>query len=292
MTRAAIPSFVVTAMLGWASASAAQTAPPKPVDPHAGHAQPPSVAPAAEATPDAASPVTPIPPLTDEDRAAAFPQALHGHAVHDRAITAFVLVDQLEWQGVGGSQGFSWDTKSWIGGDRNRAWIHSEGVSNGKGLEDAEAHVMYGRSVARWWEVVAGVRQDYRPGPKQTWAAIGIKGLAPQWFEVDATLYVGEKGTTMARLEVEYELLITNRLVLQPLVELSVFGKAIPERGIGAGLSAADAGLRLRYEIRRELAPYIGILWHSKFAGTADLARALGEGVGRWRAAVGVRMWF
>jgi len=257
-------------------------------DPHAGHVMPQ----AKPAQNGSGEPATPIPPLTDDDRAAAFPQDLHGHTVHDGAINHYVLFDQLEWQFSGDTKGGIWDIKSWVGGDLNRLWIHSEGASEGSSLEEAEVHVTYGRSFSRWWDVVAGVRQDFRPGPGQTWATVGIQGLAPQWFEVQATLYVGESATTLARFEAEYELLITNRLVLQPLVELNLYGKAIPERGIGAGLSSAETGLRLRYEVRREFAPYVGIVWHREFGGTADFTRAAGHDIGGWRLAAGLRTWF
>ena len=268
-----------------ARATVAQTTQP---DPHAGHVMPPAK-PAQNAS---GEPTTPIPPVTAEDRAAAFSQDLDGHTVHDRALNHYVLFDQLEWQFSGGTKGGIWDIKSWVGGDLNRIWIHSEGASDGSSLEEAEAHVTYGRSFSRWWDVVAGVRRDFRPGPGQTWATVGIQGLAPQWFELQATLYVGESATTMARFEAEYELLITNRLVLQPLVELNLYGKAIPERGIGAGLSAAETGLRLRYEVRREFAPYVGVVWHREFGGTADFSRAAGHDIGGWRLAAGLRTWF
>lgn len=263
---------------------------PPPPDPHAGHTMPPPPAKA----PDAATPQTgtPVPPATDEDRAAAFPPDLHGHSVHDRAINYFVLFDQLEWQRSGDGQGANWDLKSWIGGDVNRLWIHSEGATDKSRLDEAEVHVTYGRAFARWWDVVVGVRQDVRPGPSQIWGVVGIQGLAPQWFEVQATLYVGESAATLARFELEYELLVTNRLVLQPLVELNLYGKEIPERGIGAGLSSAETGLRLRYELRRELAPYVGLVWHRQFAGTAAFSRAANQDVGGWRLAAGLRTWF
>ena len=151
---------------------------------------------------------------------------------------------------------------------------------------------MYGRAIARWWDVVAGVRQDVRPGSPQTWAAVGLQGLAPYWFDVEATGYVGASGRTQLRLEVDYELLVTNRLVLQPLVELDVFGKADPDRRVGAGLSTAEAGVRLRYEIRRELAPYLGFTWQQKFGETGDFARADGHDVRSLRLATGLRWWF
>jgi copper resistance protein B len=253
-------------------------------DPHAGHAKPATNG-------SAAAPREPIPPITDADRAAAFPQGLEGHATHDRRLTTFVLFDQLEWQG-GENGGVSIDNKSWIGGDLNRLWFRAEGESSDGRPENAQIHVMYGRSISRWWDVVAGVRQDFRPGPAQAWLAVGIQGLAPQWFEVEATAYVGRAGRTHARLEVEYELLLTNRLILQPLVEAEIYGKDDPARGIGAGLSSVDAGLRLRYEFRREFAPYIGLTWHRALFGTADYTRADGEEVGRARVAFGVRTWF
>lgn len=293
MRHAALRAVVAAVLLVSASAAFAQTGTPAPVDPHAGHAVAPPVAKPADSLPaDPQVPVTPIPAVTDRDRAAAFPQDLDGHAVHDGAVQYMVLFDQLEWQSDGLTSGLSWDTKTWIGTDLNRVWLRSEGESADGGIEDAEAHALYGRSFARWWDVVVGVRQDFRPGPSQTWAAIGIQGLAPQWFEVEATLYVGESAATLARFEAEYEVLLTNRLMLQPLIEVNLFGKALPERGIGAGLSALETGLRLRYEMRRELAPYVGLVWHRKFFGTADQARAAGDSVGGWRAVTGVRLWF
>jgi copper resistance protein B len=233
-----------------------------------------------------------IPSITDEDRAAAFP-ALNGqHTVHDDAVHYFVLFDQLEWQGGDGVTGASWDSKGWIGRDVNRFWFRTEGEAGDGRLGAAQAHALYGRAIHRWWHLVAGVRQDVRPGPAQTWAAVGIQGLAPYWFEVEATAYLGASGRTHFRFETEYELLLTNRLVLQPLVEAEIYGKADPERGIGAGLSSVDAGLRLRYEFRRELAPYVGVTWHRKFFGTADRAETAGEETSGPRLALGVRVWF
>jgi copper resistance protein B len=231
-----------------------------------------------------------IPPITDEDRRVAFPDVT-GHTVHDNAINYFVLFDQLEWQAGSGVRGVNWDTTGWVGRDLDRFWFRTDGHSEGGRIGDAYADLLYGRAIARWWDVVAGVRQDVRPGPARTWAAIGIQGLAPYWFEVEATAYVGAGGRTHFRFESEYELLLSNRLILQPLVEVEVYGKSDPERGIGAGLSTADAGLRIRYEFRREFAPYVGVTWQRKFFGTADAARAAGEKGRGTRLAVGLRFW-
>jgi copper resistance protein B len=229
--------------------------------------------------------------LTDADRAAAFPD-VDGHRVHDSAVAYFVLFDQLEWQTGDSGNGMSWDNKGWIGGDLNRFRFRTEGDSAGGRLAVASTHFLYGRAIGRWWDIVAGVRQDLRPGPAQTWAAVGIQGLAPYWFDVEATAYVGQSGRTHLRFETEYQLLLTNRLILQPLVELEIYGKSDPEHGFGAGLTTADGGIRLRYEFRRELAPYVGVVWSRKFFGTSDLANAAGEKSRGARLAGGLRFWF
>jgi copper resistance protein B len=136
------------------------------------------------------------------------------------------------------------------------------------------------------------VRHDFKPGDAQSFAAVGVMGLAPQKFEVEATAYVGERGQTAARFEVEYDLLLTNRLILQPLVELEFHGKDDPARGIGSGLGTAEAGLRLRYHLRREFAPYIGIVREHAFGTTADYRRQDGEDIDDTRFVAGLRIWF
>jgi copper resistance protein B len=230
-------------------------------------------------------------PITDDDRKAAFPD-VEGHTVHDEALHYFVLFDQLEWQAADSGSGLNLESKGWIGGDVDRLWFRGEGDTEDGSIGEAEAELFYGRQFSRWWDVVAGVRQDFEPGPARTWAAVGVQGLAPYWFEVEATAYVGASGRTHVRGEVEYELLLTNRLILQPLVEIDIYGKSDPERGIGAGLSTTDAGLRLRYEFRRELAPYVGVTWQRTYFGTRDFARQAGDSTGGARFVTGLRMWF
>ena len=232
-----------------------------------------------------------IPRLTDDDRKVAFPD-VRGHAVHDRSLHYFALFDQLEWQASGETSGLNVDAKGWVGRDRDRLWFRAEGNGEDGRVGDAQAHLLYGRQVSRWWDVVAGIRQDVQPGPAQTWAAIGVQGLAPYRFEIEATAYVGGSGRTQARFEVEYELLVTNRLVVQPQLEAEIFGRSDAARGIGAGLSATDFGLRLRYEFRRELAPYLGVTWQQKHGKTADLAREAGNAAAGARFAAGLRLWF
>lgn len=260
-------------------------------DPHAGHQQAKPSAPAKPAAEVTRGLPPFIPPVTDEDRKAAFPE-VEGHAVHDNAVSHFVLFDQLEWQAGKDANGLSIDSRGWVGRDRDRLWFRAEGDTEDGRIGEAQTHVLYGRQFSRWWDVVAGVRQDFRPGPAQTWAAFGVQGLAPYWFEIEATAYVGASGRTHARFEVEYELLLTNRLVLQPLLETEIVGKSDPERGVGAGLSTTNAGFRLRYEFRREVAPYVGVSWNNKWGKTADFAEAAGEGTSGARFVTGLRLWF
>jgi copper resistance protein B len=231
-----------------------------------------------------------VPPLTEADRAAAFPD-VHGHAMRDNGVNYFVLFDQFEWEIGSGQDVFAWDTKGWAGRDLDRFWFRTEGSGSEDGLSEAHADLLYGRAISRWWNVVGGMRQDLDPGPAQTWAAVGMQGLAPYWFDVEATAYIGGSGRTEFRFETEYSWLLTNRLILQPIVELSVFGKDDPEREVGRGISTINAGVRLRYEFRRELAPYAGVTWDRSFFGTADYLKAAGEPVGRTRFVVGLRFW-
>jgi copper resistance protein B len=243
------------------------------------------------ATPAPTQPREPIPPLTDADRQAAFPDVA-GHAVHDRAVNSYFLFNRLEaWDAEPGTA-YAWEGQGWIGGDINRLWLRSEGERVDGETEAADLEVLYGRGIARWWDLVAGVRHDFKPGESQSFAAIGVVGLAPQKFEVEATAYLGERGQTAARFEAEYELLLTNRLILQPLVEVNVFGKNDPARGIGSGLSSVEVGLRLRYEFTRKFAPYIGVVRERAFGNTADLRRDEGEDIDDTRVVFGLRTWF
>ncbi len=302
LVAAALVVLIVTASsaYGQAPADPASGAPPS----HADHARPaaderqasPPAQPhdhgvhgSADQRDAALPPFIPVP--TDAARAAAFPDVV-GHAVHGTSINYFVLFDQLEWQTGDGADVLNVDTKGWVGRDVDRLWFRAEGEGEGGDLAHAEGHVLYGRAIARWWDVVAGVRHDVGPGPERTWAAVGVQGLAPYWFDVEATAYVGAGGRTHVRIETEYELLVTNRLVLQPLVEVEIYGKDDTSRGIAAGLSSADLGVRVRYEFRREFAPYVGVTWNRKLYGTADLARADGDPVRSARLALGLRLWF
>jgi copper resistance protein B len=279
---------VAVGLLAIADAVGAQTQPADPAAPQVGHHEHRDREAVSEADPSA-------PPVTDGDRAAAFPH-LHdaGHMVHDHAINAFVLVDEFEWRRDASSSSgrVSLDAKGWVGQDVDRVWFRTEGdVAQGT-VQGARAHLLYGRAIARWWDVVAGVRQDWRPGATQTWAAVGVQGLAPYFFEVEATAYVGAGGHSHVRLETDYDLLLTNRLILQPTVEVEVVGQHDLDRRVAPGLSSGEVGLRLRYEFRREFAPYVGVIWSRRFFGTAALAAASGRATASRALTVGGRVWF
>ena len=216
-----------------------------------------------------------------------------GEPVMDRPVFPFLLIDRLEHRWQKGNDLRAWDVQGWIGGDYNKLWLKSEGEEEkGGGTERVDVEALYARLISPFWYVQAGVRYEERPSPSRTSLALGVQGLAPYWFEVDATTYVSEKGKLSARLEAEYDLLFTQRLILQPLVETAFAAYAEPERGVGQGFNDIELGLRLRYEIRRQFAPYIGVTWSRKLGDTADLARRANQDVTERAVVAGVRLWF
>ncbi|TAH40996.1 MAG: copper resistance protein B [Gammaproteobacteria bacterium] len=240
----------------------------------------------------AAVPVTPIPPVSDADRAAAQAPSGGMHSMHGDSIQSFVLFNRLEGFSGDGPGGMAWEGQAWVGGDINKFWMRSEGEREAGHTESADLELLYGRAIAPWWDLVAGLRHDFKPGDSQDFLVIGVQGLAPYKFEVAASAYLGESGQVGARVEVEYELLLTSRLILQPLVELEAHSKSDARRGIGPGLGSVEAGVRLRYEVTRQFAPYVGLVRERAFGRSADYLREEGETVDDTRAVAGVRFWF
>ncbi|MEF9977822.1 MAG: copper resistance protein B [Thermomonas sp.] len=261
---------------------------------HQQHAMPAS--PTTATQDDSAASDYRLPALTDADRAAAFPD-LHGHDMSghmdDDPFVWMVSADRFEWQQ---GDAFAWEGRAWFGHDRGRLWLRSEGEREpGHGTE-GNVEALWGKPVDAWWDLLAGVRHDFaderRVHDGQDWLAVGVQGLAPYKFEVQATAYLGDGGRSMLQAEVEYELLLTNRLILQPRIEATAHGRNDAARGIGSGLGEVEAGLRLRYELRREFAPYIGIERAYRLGRTADYARADGDGAQETRWVAGLRFWF
>ncbi len=207
--------------------------------------------------------------------------------------TFYVLFNQLEAQISDEEDSLYWNGQAWYGGDINKLGLKTEGKSslNGGGVEDAEIQALYSRAISPYWNIQGGVRYDFEP-TGLTHGVVSLTGLAPYWFEVDASAFLSEKGDLTARVEAEYELLLTQRLILQPRIEANLSAQEIRERETGSGLNSIDAGLRLRYEVKREFAPYVGVEWQSAFGETRDIIEAAGGDGDQLVFLVGLRTWY
>ena len=200
--------------------------------------------------------------------------------------------DRAEYRARQGGDGYLWDVQGYYGGDLDKFWFKSEGEGTfGESLESAEIQGLWSHAIGPRWDLQAGVRQDLT-GPERTHAVIGVQGLAPYMFEVDAAAFLSTKGDMTARVEAELDQRVTQRLILQPRAEVNLSAQDIPELGVGAGLDSVELGLRLRYEFAREFAPYIGIEQEWKIGQSADYARLAGEDPSVTNYVVGVRFWF
>ncbi len=214
--------------------------------------------------------------------------------VHDNEIFAVFRGDRLEYQTREGNGTLLWDVQAWVGSDYNKLWFKSEGtwLIDRKKFEEAETELFYSRNIATFWDLQLGARHDFKPDPDRTFAALGFQGLAPYWFEVEATAYISEDGDLSAGFEAEYDLLLSQRLILQPRFETRVAVQEVEKYGVGRGVNDIELGARLRYEIRREFAPYIGVSWSRKLGETANLADDEGEDIEVISFVIGVRVWF
>jgi copper resistance protein B len=211
----------------------------------------------------------------------------------DRGIFAHAILNENEgrWNGI--NTEYRWEGQGWVGTDYNKLWIKSEGTLQNNGtLEDGQQQFLYDHAITTYFDLQGGLRSDLDSRPSRNWAALGIQGLAPYFFDLEATGFVSSEGHLAAKLEASYDLLLTNRLILQPQIELNAYSKQDPARLVGAGLSDIDTGLRLRYEFSRKFAPYIGVVYEGKFGQTAIFAKQAGESTGDVRFAFGVRIWF
>lgn len=213
-------------------------------------------------------------------------------ASKDDPILTKVMIDQLEVRSTDGPDPWVLEAQGWIGQDLNKFWLKTEVEYVDGETEEAEIQALYSRAIVPYWDLQLGWRHDARPKPNRDWLAVGVEGLAPYWFEVDAAAFFGENGQVGARLEAEYEWMFTQRWVLSPEMEVNLHSKNDEDTGIGSGLSDLELGLRLRYEVRREFAPYIGVNWTKLFGKTADFAREEGEDTDDVQFVVGVRAWF
>jgi copper resistance protein B len=269
-------------------------------DPHAGH----SIA----ATETAEIPVAPPPPEALSgpahaqdlvyDPAAAARSRRDMNREHGGMNASKFLIDQAEATLGDGAEGYAWDAQFWYGGDINKLWLKSEGEGTfGEALEHGEVQALYSGAIDPWFDLQAGIRQDFGTGSDRTHLVLGIQGLAPYWFEVEGTLFLSTEGELTARLEGEYDLRLTQGLILQPKLELDLSIQDMPDIGIGAGLSTASLGARLRYEFFPDsgpavIAPYVGVEYEQAFGRTGEYREAGGEDSAGVRFLAGLRMWF
>ena len=207
-------------------------------------------------------------------------------------LIGMVLFDQLEAYAGRNGNGVAWDAEGWYGSDENKLWIRTEGEGTSGQIADANVEAFWNHTIGIYWGSQLGVRHDFGAGPSRNWLAFGVQGLSPYWFELSATGYVGPSGRMATRLQASYEILFTQKLILQPELEANLYSKDDPATDVGRGLSDVQLGLRLRYEIRREFAPYVGVNFVRKFGRTADIARANGENTYDPQLVAGIRLWF
>ena len=217
----------------------------------------------------------------------------HAEKMDDDLFT-LVKIDQLEYRKQDGNDIIVWEGQGRIGNDENKLTLKTEGeyVRNADFFETAETQLLYQRLISDFFDAQIGIRHDIKPDPSRTFGVIGINGLAPQWFETDASFFVSHKGDTSLRLEAEYDILFTQRLVLEPSAEINIAFSNDEKTGVGSGLSDVELGLRLRYEIAREFAPYIGINWERKIGKTSDFASEEGEDSNVFSLVAGIRAFF
>jgi copper resistance protein B len=213
--------------------------------------------------------------------------------VMDRMIIVHAILNQFEGRVNGGTPELRWSGQAWAGTDYDKVWLKTEGFRRADGtVDDGRHELLYDRAISTYFDLQGGVRADIDSRPSRTWGAFGVQGLAPLFFDVEATGYVSDQGHFASRLEGSYDLLITQRLILQPQAEVNLYSKSDSPRRVGSGLSDLDAGLRLRYEVDRKLAPYLGVAYEGRFGETATFARRAGESTGGARFLFGLRSWF
>ena len=203
----------------------------------------------------------------------------------------FVMADRFEVQHRDRNELLLWDAQGWYGTDENRLWLQTEGEAS-NGDDELELQALWSHAFHPWFDFQSGLRVDFEDGFERSHLVLGIQGLMPYRFEVDTALFLSDAGELSARIESEYDWWLTQRLILQPRIELNLSAQDIPEQSLGKGLGNMEAGLRLRYQIRREFAPYFGIEYSRKFGATADYTRRAGMKTSDWHAMLGVQAWF
>ena len=212
--------------------------------------------------------------------------------MEDNAVFTKFMLDQFENRFSGDANTLAWEAQFLAGGDFNKLWIKTEGDWSDGETGSADLQLLYDHAITTFWDLQTGVRQDFGFAPAREWLAFGVQGLAPYFFDLEATGFIGPAGRTAVRFRGSYELLFTQRLILEPELEANLYGRDDPARRTGSGLSNLELGLRLRYEIRRQFAPYVGIVYVRSYGHTADYARLTGKSPDETRVMAGLRVWF
>ena len=220
-----------------------------------------------------------------------FASSLYAASADDPLVT-MVNLDQFELAESDDESTNVLEGYGWIGYDLEKLWLKVDAERSGGEFEEAELQLLYGKAVTPFWDFQVGLRSDVKPSPSRNWAVIGVQGIAPYFLETEAAFFVNESGDYAARFSAEYELLLTQKLILSPEVELNFYGQSDLDLEIGSGLSDAELGLRLRFEIRREFAPYVGINWDRSFGKTADFSIVRGESIEEKKFVIGVKAWW
>ena len=213
--------------------------------------------------------------------------------VKDNRVLNFVMFDELEGRTNGPNTSFRWDGQGWIGTDFNKLWFKSEGTVTNGTTSDGDHEILYDRPIPhiRYFDWQAGARVDLDSGPTRAWLALGVQGLAPYFFNFEPTFYVRDGGRVAGRIQGSYDLYLTQRLILQPQVEMNFYSQADPARGIGTGLSDIDGGVRLGYQFSRKFAPYVGYVYSGVFGRTATFSRQSGQPTGANQFVFGTWLW-
>ena len=230
-------------------------------------------------------------PVSDDDLAAGNIDVA-GEPVHDDYFRTTIQIDRFEYQSREGNPTYLWDGFGYAGGDYNKLWIQSEGEGRLDGpLESNELQVLYSRAIFPYWDLQVGARYDFRSEPSKWYGVLGLEGLDFYYFQSEADIYVSEDGDFSSNLQVEFDELITQRLILQPRAEINLQAQDVDDLNLGAGITDYELGLRLRYEIRREVAPYIGVAWKQTVGETANRLPD-GEDPRSLSFVAGLRLWF
>jgi copper resistance protein B len=217
-------------------------------------------------------------------------RAPYGMAMHDDMPLFHLLMEEFEYR-AGGEGAFQWEGQAWYGNDSHKLWLKSEGKLSNEQVEHGRHEILYDRPFSTFFDLQAGLRADIDDDPGRGWFAFGVQGLAPYFFDVSATAYAGSYGRFAVNAEASFDLLLTQRLILQPKAEIDIYTKSDAARGIGSGLSEFEGGVRLRYEITRKFAPYVGLAYDRKFGSTKRLSISIDEDPETLSLLFGIHAW-